>query len=438
MTDSVTSSQPFGSFERSLAWRYLRARREHGGVALVAIISFIGIALAVAALIIIMSIMSGFRGTLLDTLLGGKGEVYAYVQEFEDAQSDDFAERIRNLDGIKNVHGMHEGQVLVRASGVSTGAIVRVVRPEDLDLYRFIRDEDQSDYFASGNGGDFRAAGFGEGRNGGNQIVIGKYLAQQLGVTAGSEIQLVTDGGAPTPFGNSGATRKQYTVAGIFRTGNVELDLGYIFMPLEQGALFFRLKSGYTQLDIRLDDPMAVQGARDAINEEVGGILRLDDWQNQRAGYLNALRIERAMMRLVMLVLITITALNIITGVVMLVKNKTRDVAILRTIGASRGAIMRVFIMVGAVLGVAGALFGFLFGVIVVLNIGAVEAFINTMIDGEVFDAKTYGLDGLPAVLDWGEVLFTTGWAVAMSVVVTFWPAWRAAQMDPVEALRFE
>jgi len=140
MSETATFTKPFGAFERSLAWRYLRARREHGGVALVAIISFIGIALAVAALIIIMSIMSGFRGTLLDTLLGGKGEVYAYVQEFDNDQSDEFADRIRNLDGIKAVHGMHEGQVLVQAGGKSTGAIVRVVRPDDLDLYRFIRE----------------------------------------------------------------------------------------------------------------------------------------------------------------------------------------------------------------------------------------------------------------------------------------------------------
>jgi len=290
MSENATSTKPFGTFERSLAWRYLRARREHGGVALVAIISFIGIALAVAALIIIMSIMSGFRGTLLDTLLGGKGEVYAYVQDFQDEQSDEFADRIRNLDGIKSVHGMHEGQVLVRVNNATAPAIVRSVQPSDLDLYRFIPDDDQSGFYSTGDGDDFRAAGFGEGRKGGNKVVIGKYLAQQLGVTRGSKIELLTPGGAPTPFGNSGATKKQYTIAGIFRTGNVELDLGYIFMPLEQGTLFFRLPTGYTQLDIRLDDPMAVPEARQSIDEELGQMLSLDDWQNQRRGYLNALK----------------------------------------------------------------------------------------------------------------------------------------------------
>ena len=439
MSASDKHTKPFGSFERSLAWRYLRARKEHGGVAMVAIISFIGIALAVAALIITMSIMSGFRTTLLDTLLGGKGEVYAFVEEYDNTQSDEFAERIRGLEGVKSVHGMHEGQVLASSGNKSTGALVRLVRPADLDLYRFVKDPEDR-YLAAGTGEDFRAVGFGEGRNGGNGIILGQYLASSLGVGKGSKVTLTSNARKTNPLGAPIPTNKAYTVIGIFRTGNVELDLGTIFMPLEQGELFFALNNGYTRLDIRLDDPMAVKAAREAINEELASSLLLDDWQEQRRSYLNALQIERTMMRLIMLVLITITALNIITGVVMLVKNKTRDVAILRTIGTSRGSVMRVFVMVGAVLGIAGALVGFLIGVAFVLNIGPIENFINwaTPGDGEIFDAEVYGLDGLPAVLDWGEVLFTTGWAVAMSIVVTLWPAWRAAQMDPVDALRFE
>ena len=440
MSDAATNTKPFGTFERSLAWRYLRARKEHGGVAMVAIISFIGIALAVTALIVTMSIMSGFRGTLLDTLLGGKGEVYAQVERYTNEESDELADQIRLIDGIKSVHGMHEDQVLIQSGENTRGAIVRLVRPEDLDLYRFLKDQDSRNYLAAGSADDFRAAGFGEGRKGGDRIIIGQFLAAKIGAFPGSKVKLTNSKQNPTPFGPGPPKSKEYTVAGIFRTANVELDIGYIFMPLEQGELFFALNNGYTQLDIRLDDPMAVAEARQSIVDKLGSISSMSDWQEERQGYLNALAIERAMMRLIMLVLITITALNIITGVVMLVKNKTRDVAILRTIGASRGSVMRVFVMVGAVLGIAGALVGFLLGVLIVQNIGAVEAFLNAVIpgDGEIFDAETYGLDGLPAVLDWGEVLFTTGWAVAMSVLVTLWPAWRAAQMDPVEALRFE
>lgn len=440
MSDTTVTTKPFGTFERSLAWRYLRARKEHGGVAMVAIISFIGIALAVTALIVTMSIMSGFRGTLLDTLLGGKGEVYAYVENYTDEESDEFSDQIMQLDGVKSVHGMHEGQVLIKHEENTRGAFVRSVRPDDLKLYRFLDDDGARGIFSAESAEDFLAAGFGDGKNGGNKIVIGQFLASKLRAYPGSVVTLIGEAGKVNPFGAPIPTKKDYVVAGIFRTGNVELDLGYIFMPLEQGALFFGLQNGYTQLDIRLDDPMAVQDARTKIIENLGGLFVLGDWQEDRQGYLNALAIERAMMRLIMLVLITITALNIITGVVMLVKNKTRDVAILRTIGASRGSIMRVFVMVGAVLGIAGALVGFILGVLIVTNIGAVEAFLNLVIpgDGQIFDAETYGLDGLPAILDWGEVIFTTGWAVAMSVVVTLWPAWRAAQMDPVDALRFE
>ena len=440
MSDIAASTKPFGSFERSLAWRYLRARKEHGGVAMVAIISFIGIALAVTALIVTMSIMTGFRGTLLDTLLGGKGEVYAQVQSYSNEESDAFADQIRAIDGVKSVHGMHEDQVLIQSGETTRGGIVRLVRPEDLDLYRFLVDDQPGNYLAGGSAEDFRRAGFGEGRNGGDRIVLGQYLAAKLGAYPGTKVRLTSAKLKVTPFSGGIPTSKEYVVAGIFRTANVELDLAYIFMPLEQGELFFGLNNGYTQLDIRLDDPMTVKEARAKIQQQFDGAFLMSDWQEERQGYLNALAIERAMMRLIMLVLITITALNIITGVVMLVKNKTRDVAILRTIGASRGSVMRVFIMVGAVLGIAGALVGFLLGVLIVQNIGAVEAFLNFVIPGEaeIFDAETYGLDGLPAILDWGEVLFTTGWAVAMSVLVTLWPAWRAAQMDPVEALRFE
>ena len=430
MSEGVVSSGPFNGFERSLAWRYLRARREHGGAALISVISFVGIALAVTALIVIMSIMSGFRTTLLDTLLGGSGQVFALVQEYSDEESDALAARIQGLEGIQSVHGIHEGQVLASSGGRSTGALVRAIRPDDFGIYKF----------RQGSKEEFLAAGFGDGKNGGNVVILGKYVAAGLGLREGSKVTLVTEGGTPTPFGATTARRKQYTVGGIFATGNAELDQAYIFMPLDQAELFFSLDSGYTMLDIRLDDPMAVRPARAAIDVELGHQLALDDWQNRRAAYFNALQIERGMMRIVMLVLITITALNIITGVVMLVKNKTRDVAILRTIGASRGSVMRVFVMIGAVLGFAGAVTGLVLGVLIVTNIGAVEAFLNFVIpgEGEIFDPETYGLEGLPAELDWGEALFTTAWAVGMSILVTLWPAWRAAQMDPVEALRFE
>jgi len=247
------SPMPFARFEWLIAWRYLRARREHGGAALISVISFVGIALAVTALIVIMSIMSGFRTTLLDTLLNGSGQVFVKVDQYQDAESDEIAKLIRTVDSVRAVHGIHEGQVLVTNGDRATGALVRGVKLEDFDLYKF----------REGRGGreQFERAGYGEGKNGGNVIAMGVYIANELGVVPGMRVTLTGAKGANTPFGNAQPTQKEYIVGSVFQTGNAELDAAYIFMPRRQAELFFRLSSGYTQLDVRLDDPMVVQPA---------------------------------------------------------------------------------------------------------------------------------------------------------------------------------
>ncbi len=427
MSDTASSSKPFGSFERSLAWRYLRARREHGGAAMVSIISFVGIALAVTALIVIMSVMSGFRSTLLNTLLGGSGQVFVTTQGYTQDEALDIAGRIESLEGIEAVLPMIQGQVLASSRGANSGALVRGIRPEDIGVMKF----------REGGVESATAAGFGEGRNGGNVILMGEYLARALRVQEGSVVTLIAPEGASTAFGRT-PRRKDYHIGALFKTGNVEIDQAYILMPMEQAQLFFNAKGVYPALDVRLDDIMATKEARDVIDEEFGHALLLDDWKRQRASYFNALEVEASMMRMIMLILITITSLNIITGVVMLVKNKTRDIAILRTIGTGRSAVMRVFVMIGASLGFFGAITGLALGVFIVLNIDGVEWLMNTLTGRVIFDPETYGIEGLPAELNLKEALFTTGWAVGMSILVTLWPAWRAAKLDPVEALRFE
>ena len=423
----MAKSTPFGQVERALAWRYLRARRQHGGVSLISIISFFGIMLAVMALIVIMSVMAGFRSTLLNALLGGQGHVFVQVQDYPAGDVDDLTNRIIELPNIKNASPIIEQQVLATSDRARTGAVVRGVREADLDKLPYLE----------GGASQAEAAGFGEGRNGGDVVLIGAFLASDLGVRPGDEITLVAPEGASTPFGVTPRS-KTYTVGDTFTTGSVELDKLYVLMPMQQAQLFFNLKDQYQLVDVRLFDPMKTDQAKMSIRDATDGQYGLIDWKQQRASYFNALNVERGMMRVIMLILITITALNIITGVVMLVKNKTRDIAILRTIGATRGAIMRTFIMIGAILGLTGALIGLGLGVLIVINIDAVEAFLSLIMGREIFAADVYGLDGLPAELDWGEALFTTLWAMSMSILVTIWPAWNAARLDPVDALRFE
>lgn len=426
MSETGAVSKPFGAFERTLAWRYLRARREHGGASLISIISFVGITLAVWALITIMSVMGGFRATLLDALLGGQPHVYVATSDLPSAESLELSDRIIRVAGVESATPYIEEQALVTHAGRSSGALVKSIPVEALNVLPFLEDGGESAI----------AAGFGDGRKGGNVILMGAFLAADLRVRPGDTVNLIAPQSNAT-IGGATPRNKNYVVGDVFKTGSVELDKAYIFMPLEQGQVFFKFGDTYEFLDVRLIDPEDSDRAVTEIYQALDRPLTVFDWKSQRGAYLNALNIERSMMLIVMMILVSITALNIITGVVMLVKNKIRDVAILRTIGAGRASIMRVFLMVGATLGFAGALTGFVLGLLTVLNINVIEDGLRAL-GIIVFDADVYGLEGLPAKLDIGMAIFATIWAILMSVFVTLWPAWRGASLDPVEALRFE
>lgn len=423
----MAKTVPFGEVERTLAWRYLRATRANGGVSVVSIISFVGIMLAVMALIVIMSVMSGFRATLLDALLGGQGHVFVQVEDQPEADMDMLADNLIQIDGVTAAMPITQGQVLADTGERQSGAVVRGVRMQDLDKLPFLE----------GGEAGARARGFGEGKNGGDVIFLGRFLASDLRTYPGGKVTLVAPNGIRGPFGQT-PRKKTYTVGGLFQTGSVELDKLYILMPMQQSQLFFGKTGQYDLLDIRVDDPMITEPTVEAVNEATTYQYAVYDWKVEKAAYFGALNTERGMMMIIMLILIVITSLNIITGVVMLVKNKTRDIAILRTIGTGRSSVMRVFIMIGAMLGLTGALIGAALGVMIVMNINVVEDMISFILGRPLFPPTVYGLDGLPAVLDWGEVIFVTLWAMGMSMLVTIWPAWSAARLDPVEALRFE
>ncbi|MEL6666765.1 MAG: lipoprotein-releasing ABC transporter permease subunit [Pseudomonadota bacterium] len=424
----MSRATPFGQVERTLAWRYLRATRANGGVSVVSIVSFIGILLAVMALIVIMSVMSGFRATLLDAMLGGQGHVFVYTQDEPETSVDQLVLEIEALPEVDQAMPIIEQQVLATTDRRQSGAIVRGVRVEDLDNLPFLE----------GGAEAARAFGFGEGKNGGDVVMVGRFLAADLGLYPGDKITLIAPNGINTPFGNSSARKKTYTVGQFFQTGSVELDQLYILMPVQQAQLFFGRRGVYDKLDLRIPDAMTTDPAEAAVQRAIDYRFPTQSWKVQREAYFNALNTERSMMMIIMLILIVITSLNIITGVVMLVKNKTSDIAILRTVGTTRGSVMRVFLMIGALLGLTGALIGAVLGVIMVMNINTIIDGIGFVLQRDLFPPTVYGLDGLPAVLNWAEVIFVTLWAMAMSMLVTIWPAWAAARLDPVDALRFE
>lgn len=342
-------------------------------------------------------------------------------------QADDVIKVIETVPDVVSVSPFIRQFVLLSANGVRTGGIVRAIPPEDMATMPILKD----------GGAGAIAAGFGEGRNGGNVIMIGQYLAANLGVGVGDQVEVVTAQMRSGPVGQTPIS-KVYVVGDIFRTGSAQLDNVYVFMPMQQAQVLFQSKGRYQYLDVRVKNPDQTEIAMQRITEATGYSVILTDWKTKNRTYLGALRTERVMVRLLVTIIMMIATLNIIVGVVMLVKNKTRDIAILRTIGLSRAGVLRVFLMVGTALGSLGALLGMIVGVLFIINIGPIEALINLAIDGEVFPAEQYGLDHLPAVLDWGEVFSTGAYALLMSMFVSIMPAMWASSQDPVKALRFE
>ena len=428
MTD-VRPAGAFSGWERSIAARYLRTKKKDGGVALISIISFVGITLAVAVLIIVMSVMNGFRTELMGRILGFNGHVYVGGPLLNDpAAREAVAARIRAIPGVSQVTPMVEAQGLALGpNGAATGSIVRGTAPGDLRRINLIANNiKQGSMF-----------GFGQGEFGGNRILIGDRLAATLGVQVGDPVTLISPSGETTPFGAS-PRRKTYSVGGIFSVGMSEFDQVYVYMPLQQAQLFFGRDQAVDVIEIMLANPDGIDRIKPAIIAATGPNGVVTDWRSKNQSFFNALEVERNTMRLILLLIVAIAAANIISGLVMLVKNKGRDIAILRTMGAGRGAIMRIFFMSGAAVGVIGTIAGLLLGVLFCTFIAQIQAVVEWISGVSVFNADVYFLAHIPAKLDWNEVGVITFWSLGMSFLATLPPAWRASRLDPVEALRYE
>lgn len=427
MAVDTARARPFGLYERLLALRYLRAKRQQGGVGMMAVISFLGIMAAVFVLIVTMSIMNGFRETLLSRILGVSGHVLVDVRGRTPGEIDEIANLVRTAPQVLTVAPVIQGQAMATLGPVATGALVNGMRAEDLRALELV-----SNGIVAGS-----LSGFEGGEEDEPKLVMGKVLAEQLGLGAGDAVSLIAPQGVATPFGYA-PRRKTYEIGALFDAGYYEVNAAVIYMPLNEARLFFGHEDGADRLELRVVDPDRTHVVMQELRRRLGPDLFILDWKAQNQSLVTALIVERNVMRLILMMLVAIAALNIISGLVMLVKNKARDVAILRTMGASQGSILRVFLMAGGALGAGGAATGVILAVLFCLNIGPIQGAIEAITGTRVFDPSVYSLSRVPASLEFGEVAGVTFFAVAMSFLAALIPAWSASRLDPVEALRYE
>lgn len=413
----------FAKFEWLLAGRYLKPSRKEGLVSVIAIFSFLGIMLGVATLIIVMAVMNGFRAELLDRILGIQGHMIIQSTQGPFDDFDAVAARLREVPGVVSATPFVEGQVMVSAGDAASGALVRGVRREDL-----LKLPTVADHFKSGNLDNF---------SDGNGIVIGKGLADQMGVRDGASVTLMSAKGPVTPFGVAPQV-KAYPVLGIFEIGMSEYDAAFVFMPLDEAQLYFQKDKSVSGIEVMVQDPANVSQYRSAIAAAAGRPIQIVDWQQMNESFFSALQVERNVMFLILTLIILVAALNIVSGLIMLVKDKSQAIAILRTMGASRGAILRIFLITGASIGTAGTLAGFIIGVLFCSNIENIRQFLSEVTGTTLFDPTIYFLQQMPAKMEPSEVAAVVLMALALSFLATIYPSWRAARLDPVDALRYE
>jgi lipoprotein-releasing system permease protein len=416
-------TRPFAPFEWMIALRYLRAKRQESFVSVISGFSLVGIALGVATLIIVMAVMNGFRHELLSRILGLNGHMTVQAPIGTLTNFDAIAARVRAVPGVVRVAPIVDGQVMASANGIASGVLVRGMRQGDLKSLTTVSKSLSEDALAHFTGGD--------------AVIIGARLADRMRLVPGSQITLIAPRGNVTPFGVTPRV-KSYTVVGTFNIGMSEYDSTFVFMPLDEAQLYFNMGAGVGGLEVMIRDPDQVNAMVGPVARAAGPLSRIITWQDMNSSLFSALQVERNVMFLILTLIILVAALNIVSGLIMLVKDKSGDIAILRTMGAARGAVMRVFLIAGASIGVLGTILGLVIGVLFCLNIESIRQFLSSLTGTNLFNPEIYFLSRMPAEMDPSEVIAVVLMSLTLSFLATLYPSWRAARLDPVEALRYE
>jgi lipoprotein-releasing system permease protein len=414
----------FGPFERAVAGRYLRARKGERFVSVIAIFSLIGIALGVATLIVVTSVMSGFQTELVSRVLGASGHIT--IEAYAGQKIDNFADivaKLRATPGIVSVLPVVDGQVLLTSEGGGVrGGLVRGVEQADLKALPII--------------GQHIVAGSLDNFGGDDAIAIGVSLAESFRLRVGSEITLISPKGSATVVGSVPRIRA-YKIVAIFDAGLSEYNSSVVFLPLPMAQIFFQVRDAINGIQLRVADPDHVENMVPAIRAALGGQqVLLRDWRHANDQIIGVLQVQKDTMFIVLGMIVLVAAFNVISSLIMLVKDKRADIAVLRTLGAGSGAILRIFVMCGAFVGVSGTAIGTLIGVVFCRNIVAIQHAVERISGGQVFDSSVFMLTELPSTIDWGDVARVVALGLGLSLLATLYPSWRAARTDPVEALR--
>ncbi len=418
----------FSTFERLLAFRYLRSSKQEGFVSIIAWFSFIGIALGVATLIIVMSVMNGFRQDLLERIIGMNGhiDITAIDRPFDDF--DATADKVRQVSGVVHVYPEVNRQAMLLSQGRARGVEIHGMRIDDLKKRDFIQQniiEGSLDQLGRFDDDGIKT----------ETIAVGQSLARILGLRVGDRVSLMSPQGTSSAFGTL-PRQKSFLISAIFKAGVHQYDSAVIFMPLESAQSFFRMGDAATNLEVYVRDPDHVEKITYNIHMILGDNFHLLNWQNSNNSLFQAVEVERNVMFIILTLIILIAAFNILSSLIMLVKDKTRDIAILRTMGASQKSMMRVFFLTGSTLGVVGTALGVALGLAFAINIESIRQLLQSLTGANLFNEEIYFLTQLPCRINSLDVIITVSVALVLTFLSTIYPSWRAARLDPVEALR--